>query len=116
MIEIRFCGLYFRPSKLYLPFCAGMLLQFGLFSGLMGLLIFGPIFPVFVDFFIGVVGYLLLVTSIWQAVFGEWKLSRTTNIVIQVVAILGLLLSIYVVIYIKIHGIPSSETPHYRTY
>src|SRR5579864_9475155 len=115
LIMLTISGRTFRPPKIYLPFCVGLLLQFGLFSGLMVYLKYGLIFPVFVDFFVGTVGYLLLVTSIWQAVLGEWKLPRAIDILIQVIAILGLMLSIFAVFMIAKYGMPSA-TEHHETY
>lgn len=109
-------GLLYKPSKIFLPFCVGGMLQFGLFSGVMGLLIVGPVLPVFINLFIGTIGYLLLVTSIWQAVIGEWKLPRPIEKFIHVVAILGLIFSIIITGLIEKHGVRAEPSPHYKTY
>lgn len=114
-IMLIISGLIFLPNKLYLPFCVGMLLQYGLFSGLMLYLIVGSVTAVYINLLIGVMGYLLLVTSIWQAVLGEWKLPRAIDIATQVVAVLGLILSISVVAYVYTHKMPNSEEVH-KTY
>jgi len=105
-IFVMLSGLVFRPSKLYLPFCAGLLLQYGLFSSVMGLLMFGLVLPIFFHLITGVIGYTLLLTSIWQAVLGEWKLTQRTNLTIQIISILGILLAIYAVVFTANHMPP----------
>ena len=116
LILLTLSGLYFKPPSYYLPLCVGAFLQFGLFSALMIFLIIGPIMPVFIDFIIGCIGFVLIIISVWQAVFGEWNLPQWTKRLIQVVTVVGLILSIIVVAIAEYHGIKPVETPHYKTY
>lgn len=106
-IIITLIGLCLKPSKLFLPFCVGLMLQFGLFSGLMGLLTVGPIMPVFVNFVVGGIGYFLLVTSLWQTIFGEWRIISGFDKFIQLISLLGFIFCIVVVAIIERHGIHS---------
>jgi hypothetical protein len=108
---------FFQSSKLYLPFCAGLLLQYGIFSGVMMWLTAGPSFSVFFYLITGIIGYLLLLTSIWQAILGEWKLPRKLNALIQTVSILGFLFFIFQIYFIATHlPPPSDQTEHHQTY
>ena len=116
LLLIMLAGLSLRPPKYYLSFCVGTLLSFGLFQATMGFLTVGPVFPAFVDLFIGILGYMLLLTSIWQAIFGSWEMSRIVQIGLNIILALGLLLIVFTIVTIEIHGIKIQEPPHHETY
>jgi len=98
------------------PFCIGTLLSLGLFQATMGFLIVGPVFSVFVDLFIGISGYILMLTSVSQAILGEWKISRPGQITLNIILAIGFLLIVFTIIKVEMHGIKSEETPKHETY
>lgn len=116
LVLIMLAGLSLKPPRYYLSFCIGTLLSFGLFQATIGFLVVGPVFSVFFDLFIGIIGYILLLTSIWQAVFGSWKMSRTQQIILNIILALGFLLIVFAIVKIEIHGIKVEETPQHETY
>jgi len=116
LVLIMLSGLSLKPPKYYLSFCIGSLLSFGLFQATMGFLIFGPVFPAFFDLVIGIIGYILLLTSIWQAIFGLWKMSRAGEIILNIILALGFLLIVFAIVKIEMHGIKVEETPQHETY
>lgn len=116
LLAIMLSGLALNPPKYYFSFCIGTLLSFGLFQATMGFLIVGAISPVFLYLFIGLIGFTLIITSVWQAIMGPWILPRFAQTTLNIVLGIGLLLIIFAIVKIEIHGIKVEETPRHETY
>lgn len=80
----------------YYRFLIGFLLEFGLITGRLAMLQDLPFHQYFFPLTIGIIGFFLIVISLWQHLF-KVKLSAEVNVLLNLIAIFGLILALSVV-------------------
>ena len=73
LLLATFAGLYFKPPKYYLPLCIGFFLGTGLYIACVNIIEFGFSLSAFISLLIGLVGFGLVLSGVWQFMFGEWR-------------------------------------------
>lgn len=116
LLVIMLAALPLKPPSYFYSFCVGMLLSFGLYLATIVYLMVGVSVPFYVELFVGLAGFALLIMSVWQAILGEWVLTGPVKIIFNLVTLLGFLLIVYAVVKVEIHGIKVPEEQRHETY
>lgn len=93
-----FAGLYFKPPKYYLPLCIGFFLGSGLYVGLANIFEFGMSLSACVSLTIGLIGFAMVLSSLWQFMFGEWTLPAWYDKAMRGIVIFGVFVILATVI------------------
>jgi hypothetical protein len=108
-----FGGLYFKPPTYYLPLCVGFFLGAGLYVGLASLIEYGCSTSAVISLLIGLIGFALVLSSLWQFMFGEWQMPVWYDKTILGLVIFGttLIIATFLVAFNKDGGDPTSTAP-----